>query len=68
MKKKIPPTHEPFAMALEALLIENFNGNGQGFEANPDVLIYVTLVHSPKASLAENVVGAKALGDGFKLK
>lgn len=55
-------------MALEALLIENLNGNGQGFEANPDVLIYVALVHSTKASLAENVVGAEALSDGFKLE
>lgn len=61
-------THKPFTVALKALLVENLNGNRQGFEANPDVIIYVALVNSTKAALAKNVVGAEALGDGFQLE
>lgn len=59
---------EPFTVALKALLVENLNGNGKGFEANPDVLINVALVNGTKATLAENVVGAEALGDGLELE
>ena len=61
-------THEPFTVALKALLVENLNGNGKGFEANSDVLINVALVNGTKAALAENVVRAEALGDGLQLE
>lgn len=59
---------EPFTVALKALLVENLNGNGKGFEANSDVLINVALVNGTKAALAENVVRAEALGDGLQLE
>ncbi len=60
-------TYKPLPVSLKALLVENFNGNREGFEANSDILIDVTLVDSAETTLTENIIGAEALGDSLKL-
>lgn len=54
-------------MSLKALFVENLNSNGEGFEANSDILVNVTLVDSAETTFTENVIGAKTLGDSLKL-
>lgn len=55
-------------MTLKALLVQNLNSNGEGLEANPNILINVALVDGAKSTLTENVIRAKALGNGLELK
>lgn len=55
-------------MTLKTLLVKNFNGDWERFKANPDIFVNVTLIHSSKPSLAEDVIRAKALCDGLKLE
>lgn len=59
--------YKPLSVPLKALLVENLNGNGEGFEANPDILVDVTLVDGAETAFAENIIGAEALGDSLEL-
>lgn len=59
---------KPFTVALEALLVENLDGNRERLEAKAEIVINVALVDGAEAAFSEDIVGAKALGDGLKLK
>lgn len=59
---------KPFTVALEALLIEDLDGNRERLEANAEIVINVALVDSAEAAFSEYIVWAEALGDGLKLK
>lgn len=58
---------QPLPVALKALFIEDLDGHRERFQPHPHILINVALVHSPEASLAQDVVGPEALGDGLEL-
>lgn len=55
-------------MSLKAFLVKDLNSNRERFEANPNILIYVTFVDGSKATLTKNVVRTEALGYGLELK
>lgn len=59
---------KPFTVALEALLIEDFDSNRERLEADAEIVINVALVDGAKAAFSEYIVWAEALGDGLKLK
>ena len=68
-RKKIKTqAYKPFSMTLKSLLVQNLDSNGEGLEPNPNILINVTLVHSAKSSLTENVIRAKTLGNSLELE
>lgn len=54
-------------VTLTALLVEDLDSDWQGLQPNPDIVVYVALVNCAETTLAENVVGAEALGDGLQL-
>lgn len=59
---------KPFTVALEALLVEDLDGNRERLEADAKIVINVSLVDGAEAAFSEYIIWAEALSDGLKLK
>jgi hypothetical protein len=54
---------QPFPVALKTIFVENLHCNRQRLETCSDILIYITLIYSSKASFPQNIIRTETFGD-----